>query len=235
MVSVVFFSIYMYTENMRSEEQLELERERSEVLLLNILPKLIATRLKDGETPIADHYEDVSILFVDLVGFTELAAKLNTKESFAVLSEVFNYFDTVVAECGVEKVRTVGDGYYVVSGVPESHPDHAHRLARAALKMMEFHQHCSPLVQDVRLRTGISSGPVIAGVIGNTKFQFDIWGDTVNTASRMESLGVPDKIQISRATYELIKDDFACEARGRIEVKGKDQMATWFLVGPKVT
>ena len=230
MTAVVFFSIYMYMGNMRSEQQLELERRRSEELLLNILPQAIATRLKDGETPIADQYDQASILFADLVGYTALADQLTTRESFSVLSDIFSYFDSVVAETGVEKVRTVGDGYYIVSGVPNSVEDHAQRIAKAALKMMEFRQHIrSPLVQGVQLRIGINSGPVVAGVIGSSKFQFDIWGDTVNTASRMESHGVPDKIQVSPSTYELIKDHFDLEYRGRMDIKGKDQMQTWFL------
>lgn len=234
MLAVVTFAVYMYEENIRSENRLEVERERSEKLLLNILPETIAARLKDGETPIADSYQNVSVLFSDIVGFTAIASKLSAQEAFGLLSEIFNYFDSVIEKLGVEKVRTVGDGYYVASGVPQARKDHAQALASVALGMMEFKKcSSSPLVQNMELRIGISSGPLIAGVIGNSKFQFDLWGDTVNTASRMESQGKAGRIQISEATYELIKDDFDCESRGVIPVKGKNEMSTWFLVGHK--
>lgn len=231
MLAVVMFAVYMYLENQRNENKLEAERERSETLLLNILPQEIATRLKNGEAPIADNYDDVSILFADLVGFTPLSAGLTAKQLFELLSEVFGHFDSVVEKHGVEKLRTVGDGYLVVSGLPLPCADHAQLIASAALEMLEFKSSLSSeLVQGLELRIGINSGPVIAGVIGQKKFQFDLWGDTVNTASRMESHGLPGKVQISKATYELIKDDFKCEHRGAIEVKGKDSMETWFLM-----
>jgi len=234
MLAVVTFAVYMYVENMISEGRLEEERQRSEKLLLNILPETIAARLKNGETPIADSYHNVSVLFSDIVGFTAIASKLSAQEAFALLTEIFTYFDSVIESLGVEKVRTVGDGCYVVSGVPQAREDHAQALAAVALGMMDFKRSSSsPLVQNMELRIGISSGPLIAGVIGNSKFQFDLWGDTVNTASRMESQGKSGRIQISEATYELIKDDFECESRGMIPIKGKDEMHTWFLVGHK--
>jgi len=234
MLAVVTFAVYMYVENMISEGRLEEERQRSEKLLLNILPETIAARLKNGETPIADSYHNVSVLFSDIVGFTAIASKLSAQEAFALLTEIFTYFDSVIESLGVEKVRTVGDGCYVVSGVPQEREDHAQALAAVALGMMDFKRSSSsPLVQNMELRIGISSGPLIAGVIGNSKFQFDLWGDTVNTASRMESQGKSGRIQISEATYELIKDDFECESRGMIPIKGKDEMHTWFLVGHK--
>ncbi len=234
MLAVVTFAVYMYVENMISEGRLEEERQRSEKLLLNILPETIAARLKNGETPIADSYHNVSVLFSDIVGFTAIASKLSAQEAFALLTEIFTYFDSIIESLGVEKVRTVGDGCYVVSGVPQAREDHAQALAAVALGMMDFKRSSSsPLVQNMELRIGISSGPLIAGVIGNSKFQFDLWGDTVNTASRMESQGKSGRIQISEATYELIKDDFECESRGMIPIKGKDEMHTWFLVGHK--
>lgn len=174
------------------------------------------------------------MLFADLVGFTPLSALLTARESFAVLTEVFTYFDGVIEATGVEKVRTVGNGYYLVSGVPKARADHAHALAATALKMMKFAQHSdSPLLKNLQLRMGIHSGSVIAGVIGNNKFQFDLWGDTVKTASRMESHGEPNRIQISEQSYELIKGQFYCEPRGEIRIKGKPTMRTWFLLGHK--
>lgn len=231
MFAVVMFAVYMYTENQRNENKLEVERERSEKLLLNILPQEIATRLKNGETRIADNYENVSILFADLVGFTPLSATLTAQQLFELLSEVFGHFDSVVDKYGVEKLRTVGDGYYVASGLPLPRADHAQSLASVALEMLDFKSNLSSdLVQGLELRIGINSGPVIAGVIGQKKFQFDLWGDTVNTASRMESHGLPGKVQISEATYTLIKDDFKCDPRGAMEIKGKDSMNTWFIM-----
>ena len=234
MLALVVFAVYLYTENLVSESRLDKERQRSESLLLNIMPQSIATRLKNGETGIADDYDNVSVLFSDLVGFTPVAAKLSAQEAFNLLSEIFNYFDSIIERHGVEKIRTVGDGYYVASGVPQSRPDHAQALAAVALEMMNFRScSTSPLVQQMELRIGINSGPLIAGVIGSTKYQFDMWGDTVNTASRMELHGLPGEIQISAASYELIKDEFECEPRGTLQIKGKDDMQTWFVKAAK--
>ena len=205
-------------------KRLAFERERAEQLLLNVLPAEVAAELKEhGETR-AVRFESISVLFADIVGFTERSARMDPADLVAELNSIFTYFDGLVAEYGCEKIRTIGDGYMVACGVPSPRPDHAHALAGMALDMMDFQEQ-----QAVTLRIGINSGPAVAGVIGTSKFQYDVWGDTVNTASRMESHGIPGRIQISAATHRLIQDDFVCTPRGEIEVKGKGSLETWYL------
>ncbi len=213
---------------------LRVEQDRSESLLLNVLPREIAARLKSGERIIADHHPSVSILFADLVGFTPLTNVLSPNEMVELLNDIYSYFDSLVEKHGVEKIRTMGDNYMIASGLPRPRADHAQVLARLAIEMDAYIANLAP-VGDRRLafRIGINSGPVIAGVIGHQKFAYDVWGDTVNTASRMESQGVPGKIQITQATYELLKNDFDCEPIGPLIVKGKGRMETWFLVRSK--
>jgi adenylate cyclase len=210
------------------------EQARSEGLLLNILPREIAARLKTGERTIADHYESVSILFADMVGFTPLSSLLSPNEMVELLNEIYSHFDSLIEKHGLEKIRTIGDNYMIASGIPRPRVDHAQALARLALEMNSYITGLDP-VGDRKLsfRMGINSGPVIAGVIGHKKFAYDVWGDAVNTASRMESQGVPGKIQITEATYQLLKNDFVCEPQGPVIIKGKGQMKTWFLVGSK--
>jgi adenylate cyclase len=213
---------------------LHIEREKAENLLLNILPKEIAPILKDRTTTIADAYESASILFADIVNFTPWSVELPPKEMVGMLNEIFSYFDSLVDQYGVEKIRTIGDNYMVASGVPTPRPDHAQALARMALDMREYISSRPPKNgKRLDFRIGINSGPVIAGVIGRKKFVYDLWGDPVNTASRMESSGVPGKIQITRETLELIKEEFICEPRGKVAVKGKGEMETWYLLGIK--
>ena len=211
---------------------LKIEQDRSENLLLNILPREIATRLKNGEKTIADHYPSISILFVDMVGFTPLTNVLSPTDMVNLLNKIYSYFDELIERHGAEKIQTIGDNYMIASGLPRPRSDHAQVLANLALEMNVFIANLPP-VEDRRLsfRMGINSGPVIAGVIGQKKFAYNLWGDTVNTASRMESQGTPGKIQITQSTYELIKDDFHCEFHGTVSVKGKGEMETWFLVG----
>ena len=204
------------------------EQAKSERLLLNVLPQQIAEVLKDEARTIAEHCDDVSVLFADVVGFTPLSDTLPPHEMVALLDEAFSYFDSLVDEYGVEKIRTIGDNYMVAAGVPSPRPDHAHVLAQIALKMNAFTTSSDP---PLRFRIGINSGSAVAGVIGTAKFHFDLWGDMVNTASRMESHGVPGKIQITEDTYKLINDRFICTARGVVDVKGKGQMTTWFVEG----
>jgi adenylate cyclase len=203
------------------------EREKSEALLLNILPKDIASILKNESRTIADHFDGASILFADVVDFTPMSAKMSPTELVELLNEVFSYFDTLVEKYDVEKIKTIGDCYMVASGVPRPRPDHAHVLARLALDMRAFVNQRPFGAYKVSLRIGINSGPVVAGVIGRKKFIYDLWGDAVNTASRMESHGSDGSIQITRATYELIKSDFVCESRGTVYVKGKGEMEAW--------
>jgi adenylate cyclase len=213
---------------------LRIEEQKAENLLLNILPPEIASLLKDGEKTIADQFEGASILFADLVGFTPLTRHLEPVQVVRLLNEIFSHFDLLVEKYGVEKIRTIGDNYMVAAGVPRPQPDHAIRLAHMGLEMRDYIQgkwaNGNPPID---FRIGINSGPVIGGVIGRKKFVYDIWGDAVNIASRMESQGVAGQIQVTRATYELICDEFLCEPRGHIEVKGRGEMVTYFLVGRK--
>ena len=209
-----------------------MEQEKSSKLLLNILPKEIAEILKNENRLVADAYPEASILFADLVGFTPLSNQLSPIEMVQLLNEVYSHFDLLVEKYGVEKIRTIGDNYMVASGVPVSRSDHAQVLAQMALGISDFMASFPPVKgKQLQFRIGINSGPLVAGVVGKKKFQYDVWGNTVNIASRMESQGIPGKIQVTRATYALIKDDFEFEVRGVINVKGKGEMETWFLVG----
>ena len=211
---------------------LRVEQEKSELLLMNILPGSIAERLKAASQTIADHFDSASILFADVVDFTPLAQRLPPAEVVGILDQLFSRFDTLLERHGLEKIKTIGDCYMAAAGVPDPSPDHARRAALLALDMRQAV--ATSLVGDgfgLELRIGINSGPVIAGVIGSKRFLYDLWGDAVNTASRMESHSMPGEIQITRATYELLKDEFVCRPRGAIEVKGKGRMETWYLVG----
>lgn len=211
---------------------LRVEQAKSENLLLNILPKEIAAILKNEDRTIAEHFDGASILFADMVGFTPLTAQMAPGEMVDLLNEVFSHFDSLVDKYGLEKIRTIGDSYMVAAGVPRPRPDHAQALAKMALDVQAYmHTHPSCVSRNLDFRIGINSGPVVAGVIGRKKFIYDLWGDAVNTASRMESHGTPGKIQITRATYELVRDQFECEPRGTVAVKGKGEMETWYLTG----
>ena len=212
-------------------EALRAEQEKSELLVLNILPRPIAERLKVAAEPIADHLPAVSIVFADVVDFTPLAQRLPPAEMIRILDHLFSDIDMLVERHGLEKIKTIGDCYMAAAGVPNQHPDHAYKAALLALEMREVL--ATSAVDDqpgLELRIGINSGPVVAGVIGKKRFLYDLWGDAVNTASRMESHGTPGEIQITRATYELVKDEFECRPRGTIDVKGKGPMETWYLV-----
>jgi adenylate cyclase len=210
---------------------LRLEEQKAENLLLNILPPEIAAILKNGQQTIADHFDGASILFADLVGFTALTHHLEPAQMVQLLNEIFTHFDALVEKYGVEKIRTIGDNYMVAAGVPRPQPDHALRLAHMGLDMQAYIQsRWANERPPVDFRIGINSGPVIGGVIGRKKFVYDIWGDAVNIASRMESHGVPGQIQITHATYELIRDDFICKPRGGIQIKGRGEMETYFLI-----
>jgi adenylate cyclase len=205
---------------------------RVEALLLNVLPAEIAQRLQSDPNSIADHFDDVSILFADVVDFTPLASGLDAREVVGLLDRLFTSFDELVDRYDVEKIKTIGDCYMVAAGVPTPRWDHAQALAELALEMRECAKRFLPDDTDhgLRLRIGISSGPVVAGVIGRRRFLYDLWGDTVNMASRMESHGTPDEIQITRSTWQLLRDDFVTEPIGLVEVKGKGEVETWRLV-----
>ncbi|MFC1582546.1 adenylate/guanylate cyclase domain-containing protein [Planctomycetota bacterium] len=212
------------------EKSLAREKERSEALLLNILPSSIADQLKGGRKPIADMFDNVSVLFVDIVGFTPLSKNLAANEVVDILNEIFHLFDDLAVEYGLEKIKTIGDAYMVAAGLPEPRPDHADAIAKMAIGIREAVTGYSKRSgRQLQVRIGINSGPVVAGVIGKTKFAYDLWGDTVNTASRMESHGIPGEIQVAPPTFELLKDNFEFDARGEIEVKGHGPMETFML------
>jgi guanylate cyclase len=214
--------------------QLTAERARSERLLLNVLPAPIASRLRERDEVIADAYEAATIIFADVVNSTPLTVELTPAQMVAILDEHVAAFDRLADRHGVEKIRTVGDNWMGVAGVPRPRPDHADAVARLALGMLAYvGERRDRGLRCLDFRIGINSGSVIGGVIGRSKFVFDIWGDPVNTAARMESHGEPGKIQITEATYRLLADRFVCEPRGMIEVKGKGSVATWWLLAER--
>jgi adenylate cyclase len=216
----------------RAHRLLQVERAKSERLLLNVLPQSIAERLKEREDVIADAFSHVTVLFADIVGFTPYAERFPAGTSVQTLNELFSDFDALAERGGLEKIKTIGDAYMVAAGLPEPQPDHADAIADMGLEMLEAAAHRT--LRDgmpIQLRIGIDSGPVVAGVIGRRKFIYDLWGDTVNTASRMESHGVPGQIQVTERVRGLLADRFVFCERGTIEVKGKGPMRTYFLVG----
>lgn len=210
--------------------QLAAEKEKSDNLLLNILPVSIADRLKKKEDTIADRYDEVTVLFSDLVGFTQFSAKHTPKELVYKLNILFSKFDDLLDHYKIEKIKTIGDALMLVSGAPRRFKNHASEMAKMALHMYEeLHSFNSEYGESLDLRIGIHTGPVVAGVMGKKKFTYDLWGDAVNTASRMESHGIPGIVHISDSTYQHIKDQFVIENRGKIEIKGKGKMNTYIL------
>lgn len=222
------------TERKQAQEELRVQQEQAEKLLLNILPEPIAQQLKLEHNTIADSFEEVSVLFADLVGFTELSSHRSATEVVEMLNVIFSKFDQLAEKHGLEKIKTIGDAYMVVAGLPTARPDHAEAIAEMALDMQQAIAHASiELGVTFSIRIGINSGPVVAGVIGLKKFSYDLWGDTVNTASRMESQGIPDAIQITPQTYERLRNKYQFEKQGIIRVKGKGEMTTYLLKGRK--
>lgn len=228
----ILYGVMRYFQNQkeRTLQDLALEQARSEKLLLNILPKSIANRLKDNDMRIADSHEAVTVLFADIVGFTKLTASMPPAELVELLSQLFSRFDQLAEQHGLEKIKTIGDGYMVVGGAPNGLDNHASVIAKLALEMQQalvaFNTETGRKLQ---MRVGISSGAVVAGVIGTSKFAYDIWGDPVNLASRMEQTALTDTIQVSEATYKLIKKDYNLELRGMVEVKGRGEVNTYQL------
>ncbi|NQE33352.1 adenylate/guanylate cyclase domain-containing protein [Microcoleus asticus] len=209
---------------------LRVQQEQSERLLLNILPEEIANRLKRGDSTIADTFADVTVLFADIVGFTQLSSLVSPRQLVAMLNDIFSTFDNLAERHGLEKIKTIGDAYMVVGGLPVPRPDHAEAIAEMALDMQQaITEFSNTHSQAFSIRIGINSGPVVAGVIGIKKFIYDLWGDTVNTASRMESHGKPGCIQVTETTYQQLREKYSFENRGAIEVKGKGQMTTYLL------
>jgi adenylate cyclase len=224
-LTIVFGAMYYFV------AQRNYFQERSETLLLNVLPKEIAEILKDEQRSIADYHEAASILFADVVHFTQMSAAMTPQELVGVLDEVFLAFDRLVEKYEVEKIKTIGDCYMVAAGVPHARPDHAQVLARLALDMLDLIAKHRYGGRALNFRIGINSGPVVAGVIGRRKFIYDLWGDAVNVASRMESHGQSGAIQITRNTYDLIKDQFVCVACGSVEIKGHGTAEVWHVLG----
>jgi adenylate cyclase len=236
--AIAFFVVfYVARQAAQAEALVERERDRSEALLTNILPPSIAERLKDrtGDAEIADAYADTSVLFIDMAGFTALTGATTPDRLVRFLNDVYSRFDALVQHYGLEKIKTSGDAYMVVGGVPEPLADHAVLLADFALDARDAMAGIrDPIGRPMPIRIGIASGPVVAGVVGNRKFFYDVWGDAVNTASRMESTCEIGNIQVSPATHELLAERFEFIERGVIDVKGKGPMRTWFLVGRQV-
>lgn len=213
-------------------KKLQAEQERSEKLLLNVLPYSIAQQLKNKEGIIAENFSEVSVLFADIVGFTELSARNSPIQLVHLLNDIFSRFDRLAEKHHLEKIKTIGDAYMVVAGLPIPREDHTEAIAEMALdmhsEMIRFRQENN---YNISIRIGINSGPVVAGIIGTKKFIYDLWGDTVNTASRMESHGIPDHIQVTEATFNGLKDKYLFEKRGLIQVKGKGEMNVYLLKG----
>jgi len=232
-VLVVTTIWYAMREIDRAETALATEYERSESLLANILPAKVAQRLKDPHRDvIADRYDDASVLFADIAGFTQRASDTTPTELVRFLDGLYTDFDTLVDRHGLEKIKTSGDSYMIVSGVPEPRPDHLEALADLALDMVgAVAELTDPNGRRVPLRIGLAAGPVVAGVVGARKFFYDVWGDAVNVAARMETTDVEGRIQVPHNVYERLKDAFVLEERGAVEVKGKGVMQTWYLMG----
>jgi len=230
--TALFAAVLLLGEAVRTRRALKREKERSEQLLLNVLPAPIAARLKQREDVIADGFPEVTVLFADLVDFTRRSQRSSPQQVVQVLDELFTAFDQLTKRHGLEKIKTIGDAYMVAGGLPEPRPDHAQAVADMALAMRdEVAGRTDPSGQPLQVRIGIDTGPVVAGVIGRDKFSYDLWGDTVNTASRMESLGVPGCIQVTARTYQRLRNSYRFQRRGLVAVKGKGEMVSYFLVG----
>jgi adenylate cyclase len=226
-VSLTAYALLQYAVRARDEAF-----ARSEGLLLNVLPRAIAQRLKNEPGVIAEAHDEVTVLFADVVDFTPFTERTEPERVVGVLDEIFSAFDALAERHGLEKIKTIGDAYMVASGLPEPRPDHAEAMAEMALDMQaEFGNVCEPLGLDLAIRIGMDSGPVIAGVIGRHKFIYDLWGDTVNQASRMEAHGLAGRIQVSESAYGRLRERYAFEDRGEIEVKGKGRRRAYLLLG----
>jgi class 3 adenylate cyclase len=232
--AAMFAAVLVLGEAVRSRQALDrehrlllAEQQRSERLLLNVLPASIATRLKAGEGVIADAFPEVTVLFADIVDFTRRSRQISPSQVVAVLNDLFSAFDQLAERQGLEKIKTIGDAYMVAGGLPDPRPDHVEAIAEMALAM----RHTDPSGQPLQVRIGIDTGPVEAGVIGTSKFSYDLWGDTVNTASRMESHGIAGCIQVTDRTYQRLRDRYRFQRRGPIQVRGMGEMVTYLLLG----
>jgi class 3 adenylate cyclase len=215
----------------RQAAELALEKDKSDRLLLNVLPAAIVPRLREGENPIADDYSSVSVLFADMVGFTPLSHSASAKEIVELLDDVFGAFDQLAAERRIEKIKTIGDAYMAAAGMTDPESDHAQRMVDLGLAMLDLVEARAADWRSLQLRIGINTGPVAGGVIGRQKFAFDLWGDTINVASRLEQQGVPGRVHISEETWQLVRDQFACDLRGETELRGVGGRRTYLVVG----
>jgi len=225
---------YFHDKEIKYQKQIKIEQEKSDKLLLNILPESIAQRLKNGESLIADDFEDSTVLFADLAGFTKLSSTISATDVVMQLNSIFSLFDGLLIKYSLEKIKTIGDCYMLVGGLPKPDKNHADSVARMALEMLDTMEQINTKTdQSLKVRIGINSGPVAAGVIGREKFIYDLWGDTVNVASRMETFGSNSKIHVSSNTYLQLKDYYSFTKRDKINIPGKGTMQTYFLNSPK--
>lgn len=227
---VLLFAGVFFTQRNRISK----EKKRSEELLLNILPEEVADELKEKGSADAKLIDEVTVLFTDFKGFTAMSEKVSPRELVKDLHECFSAFDNIMQEYGLEKIKTIGDSYMAAGGLPTPNQTHANDAIKAAFEMRDFvaegkARKIAAQLPYFEIRIGIHTGPVVAGIVGVKKFQYDIWGDTVNTASRMESSGEPGKINVSETTYQLVKDEFNCKFRGEIEAKGKGKVKMYFV------
>jgi len=234
-ILLVAISVYVFSNDLNfARNKISEEHERANNLLLNILPGPIAERLKNDEKSIADGFAHATILFADIVDFTQIAARYKPENLVNLLNNFFSAYDLLTEKYGLEKIKTIGDAYMVAAGIPNANPKHAQIMAAFALDMVDITHHISKEINEkIVLRVGINSGPVTAGVIGKKKFIYDLWGDAVNLASRMESSGLPGKIQVTEDTYQLLKDDYLFTQREPVEIKGKGLLKPYILIGPK--
>lgn len=228
----ILFGLYAFFTINKAESETEKEREKTERLLLNILPRHVAERFKDDQSFLAQRFNSVTVLFADIVGFTKMSEKLEPDAIVAFLNTLFSEFDHLIDQYGQEKIKTIGDSYMVAGGVPVPSKDHTTTMCKVALGMQQIVTGFeTPTGDHLRIRIGIHTGPAIAGVIGEKKFIYDLWGDTVNTASRMESHAENGTIQITKEVYEMVKEDYQCIPRGIVNVKDKGPMSTYLLLG----
>ncbi|MFK7972902.1 MAG: adenylate/guanylate cyclase domain-containing protein [Bacteroidia bacterium] len=225
------FSYIFYSENKENKDRIIEEREKSDRLLLSIFPKTIAAQLRENNNSIAEKFDNVTVIFVDLIGFTSLASKINPSRLVKLLDNIFSGYDEITERYNVEKIKTIGDAYMAVCGLPNRDPYHCHKVTDMALDIIEFMKTVTYQDHNLEVRIGIHTGEVVAGVIGNHKFSYDLWGDTVNIASRFESLGVSGKIHISEEVKNKLGAAYTYEYNGEKDIKGKGKMRSYFLTG----
>ncbi len=229
----LYFSYFFFTENTQYKDLLANEREKSDHLLLSIFPETIAAQLRDSHQSVADSFDNVTILFADIVGFTEYASTMGPNELVAMLDEIFSEFDALVDKYNIEKIKTIGDAYMAVGGLPVPDGQHCQKVANMAIEINEIIKTKYAEKYDLKLRMGIHTGKAVAGVIGNKKFSYDLWGDAVNVASRFEASGHPEKIHITEDVKNILSTDFIFEDCGEVAIKGKGMMKSYFLTGKK--